>query len=175
MRVPPRLLQEYPLTSLLDSSRSQRRNWRHGLRSHDVTPCSVIDRPRQAGWGLPGSRPRLASLPHRHVRARTRPSRQRLLPAHPEAWGRAVQSPEAKAQSSHREAASSSAPAPARPTGFELKPQSLTASRIQDSAEAGGSPLCGPGYDQCLCLTGRPAGMISWATERSLRGWSIGG
>src|SRR5262249_48327404 len=77
------------------------------------------------------------------------PSRQRLLPSRPEAWGRAIQSPWAKAQSVHREAASSSAFVSARPTRLELGPRSLTALRIKilqkaHSAQGGHSRMAHP-------------------------------
>jgi hypothetical protein len=69
------------------------------------------------------------------VRGPLRHAKDSLLPARPEAWGRAIQSPWATAQSAHREAASSSAVASARPTGPWLRPRSLTALQIQDSSE----------------------------------------
>jgi hypothetical protein len=97
---------------------------------------------RAERWeGTPGARPRITSSLPCPVRARPPPSRRRLLPVRPEAWSRAIPSPEATAQSAHREAASTSAFASAGPARPGVKPRSTTAWRIQDSAESALSML----------------------------------
>jgi len=118
----------------------------------------LSDRPREAGWGLPRSRFRLTASPRQHARASTAPSGQRALPSRLEPWGRAIQSPKATAQSAHREAASSSEVASARPTGPELRPHSPTALRIQLSSA--GAPA--------------PWGELGFATPLAGHGWQPG-
>src|SRR5262245_63743816 len=95
----------------------------------------MSDRPLEAGRGLPGPRLGRTGPPRKTACRNTDPLGLATLSRTREACGRAIQTPEATAQSAHREAASSSAVASARPMGPGVRPRSVTALRIQDSAD----------------------------------------
>jgi hypothetical protein len=121
-------------------------------------------------WGDPGGPSRAHLIVTSPRPCKAPPSRQRLLPSRPEAWGRAIQSPWATAQSVHREAASSSAFVSARPTRPGVRPRSATALRIQDSAEGAFFPVQIVGAE---CQTPGPQPVARARITRG--GWSAGG
>ena len=95
------------------------------LCCHDVTPRSVSDRPREAGWGLPRPRPRPTGSPRRR-RRRAEPSARPERPLRVSGGtGRRHSIPIGEAKSARREAASSSAFVSARPTRPGSRPRSL--------------------------------------------------